>query len=222
MRILVVEDEKDLNAVVTKRLTAEGFSVDSCFDGEEALDYVMMAEYDAIVLDIMLPKLDGLEVLRRLRRAGNPTPTMLLTAMDSVSDRVAGLNSGADDYLIKPFSLDELVARVRTITRRQSNEKTNVLKIDDLTMDCNNHSVKRGDRVIRLSSKEFAILEYMLINKNTALTRERIESHIWNYDYEGGSNVIDVYISYLRKKIDGEGEKKLIHTIRGVGYILKE
>lgn len=222
MRILIVEDEKDLNAVVTKRLTAEGFSVDSCYDGDEALDYMMMTEYDAVVLDIMLPKIDGLEVLRRLRNAGNVTPIMLLTAMDSVGDRVAGLNSGADDYLIKPFSLDELVARIRTITRRQSNEKTNVLRIDDLVMDCNSHSVKRGDRVIKLSSKEFAILEYMLKNKNTALTRERIEGHIWNYDYEGGSNVIDVYISYLRKKIDGDGDKKLIYTIRGVGYILKD
>lgn len=222
MRILIVEDEKDLNAVVTKRLTAEGFSVDSCYDGDEALDYMMMTEYDAVVLDIMLPKIDGLEVLRRQRNAGNVTPIMLLTAMDSVGDRVAGLNSGADDYLIKPFSLDELVARIRTITRRQSNEKTNVLRIDDLVMDCNSHSVKRGDRVIKLSSKEFAILEYMLKNKNTALTRERIEGHIWNYDYEGGSNVIDVYISYLRKKIDGDGDKKLIYTIRGVGYILKD
>lgn len=222
MRILIVEDEKDLNAVVTKRLTAEGFSVDSCYDGDEALDYMMMTEYDAVVLDIMLPKIDGLEVLRRVRNAGNVTPIMLLTAMDSVGDRVAGLNSGADDYLIKPFSLDELVARIRTITRRQSNEKTNVLRIDDLVMDCNSHSVKRGDRVIKLSSKEFAILEYMLKNKNTALTRERIEGHIWNYDYEGGSNVIDVYISYLRKKIDGDGDKKLIYTIRGVGYILKD
>lgn len=222
MRILIVEDEKDLNAVVTKRLTAEGFSVDSCFDGEEALDYMMLTEYDAVVLDIMLPKVDGLEILRRVRGVGNLTPIMLLTAMDSVSDRVAGLNSGADDYLIKPFSLDELVARIRTITRRQSNEKTNVLKIDNLVMDCNSHTVKRGERNVKLSSKEFAILEYMLKNKNTALTRERIEGHIWNYDYEGGSNVIDVYISYLRKKIDGDGDKKLIYTIRGVGYILKE
>ncbi|MBR6594421.1 MAG: response regulator transcription factor [Clostridia bacterium] len=222
MRILIADDERDLNAVITRRLSMEKYTVDSCYDGEEALDYLRFAEYDAIVLDIMMPKKNGLEVLRQLRSSGDMTPVILLTAKDAISDRVEGLNTGADDYLIKPFSFDELIARLRAVTRRSCGIVTNVLTAGDLVMNLNTHTVTRGGKEISLSSKEFSILEYLVRNKGNVLSREKIEEHIWNYDYEGGSNVIDVYISYLRKKIDGDFETKLIHTIRGVGYIIKE
>lgn len=222
MRILIADDEKELNAVVAKRLVMEGFTVDCCYSGEEALDYLRFAEYDAIVLDIMMPRLSGLELLTQLREQKSQTPVLLLTAKDSVDDRVAGLNAGADDYMIKPFSLDELVARLRAITRRKNGITVNVLTADDLCINLNEHSVTRGGKLITLSSKEFAILSLLVRNKGNVLTRENIEQHIWNYDYEGGSNVIDVYISYLRKKIDTDDKKKLIHTIRGVGYLVKE
>lgn len=222
MRILIADDEKELNSVIAKRLVMEGFTVDCCYNGEEALDYLRFAEYDAVILDIMMPKLSGLEVLARIRTQKSTLPVLLLTAKDGVNDRVAGLNAGADDYLVKPFSLDELIARLRAITRRKSGVVTNVLTVSNLTMNLNNHTVTRGDRSITLSSKEFSILELLVKNKGNVLTREKIEEHIWNYDYEGGSNVIDVYISYLRKKIDGNEDTKLIHTIRGVGYIIKE
>ncbi len=222
MRILIADDERALCGVVAKRLGMEGFSVDCCYDGEEAIDYLRFAEYDAIVLDIMMPKLSGIEVLEWIRSKKNSVPVLVLTAKDSISDRVDGLNAGADDYLIKPFSLDELVARIHAITRRKSGVVTNIITAGDLTMNLNNHTVTRSGKSVSLSSKEFAILEYLVKNKGNVLSREKIEQHIWNYDYEGGSNVIDVYISYLRKKIDGDFETKLIHTVRGVGYIVKE
>ena len=222
MRILVADDERDLNAVISRRLALENFSVDSCYDGEEAVDYLSFAEYDCVVLDIMMPKLSGLQVLEWIRSRKKNTPVLLLTAKDAVNDRVTGLNAGADDYIIKPFSLDELIARIHAVTRRQSGNTTNVLTAGDLVMNINTHSVTRGGVEINLSSKEFAILEYLLKNKGNVLSREKIEEHIWNYDYEGGSNVIDVYISYLRKKVDGDNAEKLIKTVRGVGYIIKD
>ncbi|MBQ3196009.1 MAG: response regulator transcription factor [Clostridia bacterium] len=222
MRILVADDEKDLNAVVSRRLSVENFSVDSCYDGESAIDYLSFAEYDAVVLDIMMPKVSGLNVLTWMRERNINTPVLLLTAKDAVSDRVEGLNAGADDYLIKPFSLDELIARLHAITRRKGGIATNVLTVGDLVININTHSVTRGGKEISLSSKEFSILEFLVKNKGNVLSREKIEEHIWNYDYEGGSNVIDVYISYLRKKIDGDNAAKLIQTIRGVGYIIKD
>lgn len=222
MRILVADDERDLNAVISRRLVLENFSVDSCYDGEEAVDYLSFAEYDCVVLDIMMPKLSGLQVLEWIRSRKKNVPVLLLTAKDAVSDRVTGLNAGADDYIIKPFSLDELIARIHAVTRRQSGNTTNVLTAGDLVMNINTHSVTRSGAEINLSSKEFAILEYLLKNKGNVLSREKIEEHIWNYDYEGGSNVIDVYISYLRKKVDGDNAEKLIKTVRGVGYIIKD
>lgn len=222
MRILVADDERDLNAVISRRLALENFSVDSCYDGEEAIDYLSFAEYDCVVLDIMMPKLSGLQVLEWIRSRKKNTPVLLLTAKDAINDRVTGLNAGADDYIIKPFSLDELIARIHAVTRRQSGNTTNVLTAGNLVMNINTHSVTRGGVEINLSSKEFAILEYLLKNKGNVLSREKIEEHIWNYDYEGGSNVIDVYISYLRKKVDGENSEKLIKTVRGVGYIIKD
>lgn len=221
MRILVVEDEPNLNEVIVKKLKAEQYSVDSCQDGEEALDYIRGAEYDAVLLDIMLPKLSGLEVLSILRKEQNKTPILLLTARDSIEDRVTGLDVGADDYLVKPFAFEELLARIRLIIRRNSGHVSNILSLADLTVDGETREVKRSGHKIVLSGKEFAVLEYMIRNQGIVLSRERIEQHIWNYDYEGGSNVIDVYIRYLRKKIDEGYTPKLIHTVRGTGYVLR-
>ena len=223
MRLLYAEDEKTLRTLIAKRLTEDGYSVDTCVDGREALDYLAVTEYDAVILDIMMPKLDGLSVLRQLRRDGKHTPVLLLTAKGSVEDRVTGLDSGADDYLIKPFSYEELSARIRVMIRRQSAETpSNELILADVVLNRNTHKVTRGDLDIPLTAKEFSILEYLMHNKGIVLSREKIEQHIWNYDYEGSSNVIDVYIRCLRKKIDLEGLPKLIHTVRGVGYVMRE
>lgn len=222
MHLLVVEDERDLNRVIARRLEKEGYSVDRCFDGEEALDYLAAGEFDAVILDIMLPKYNGLEIVRRMRAAKNQTPVLFLTAKDSVSDRVAGLDAGAEDYLVKPFAFEELLARIRVMTRKSAGNHTNIFEIADLSMDVAAHTVTRGGQSIALSAKEFDILEYLLRNKGLVLSREKIENHIWNFDYAGGTNVIDVYIRYLRKKIDDPFTQKLIHTIRGKGYVLRE
>lgn len=222
MRILVAEDEKHLNDIIVKTLSKNHYSVDGCYDGAEALAYLQMAEYDVVVLDIMMPRLSGLDVLKKLRASGNKTPVLLLTAMDSVQDRVTGLDAGADDYLVKPFAFDELLARIRVLLRRDSGREDHCYRIANLTVDCQARTVYRDNVAISLSSKEFSILEYLVCNQGIVLTRDKIEQHIWNYDYEGGSNVIDVYIRYLRKKIDDGFTPKLIHTIRGTGYVLKE
>ncbi|MHB8963265.1 MAG: response regulator transcription factor [Saccharofermentanales bacterium] len=223
MRLLLVEDEADLREITAKRLTAEGYGIDSCENGSDALDYALAADYDVIVLDIMLPGMDGLSVLRRLRDQGKKTPVLLLTARDSVEDRVKGLDSGADDYLIKPFSYQELSARVRSLLRRQPlNIISNIISIADLELDLNTHTTTRGGRVVILSQREYALLEVLMRNKNVVMSRKKIEQHIWNFDYASGSNVIDVYIRYLRNKIDAGNDIKLIHTVRGAGYVLKE
>ena len=222
MRILVVEDERDLNRILTKTLTAEGCSVDACFDGLEALDYLSGASYDVIVLDRMMPRMDGMELLSRLRSQGDETPVIFLTAKDAVSERVRGLDAGADDYLVKPFSFDELMARIRVVTRKHSGSTTNLFTVGDLTVDTGAHTVRRGEKNINLSTKEFALLEYMIRNKGVVLSRESIENNLWNYDYSGGSNVVDVYISYLRRKLDSGWPRKLIHTVWGVGWVLRE
>ena len=221
MRILVVEDETTLNKLITQRLKDESYSVDSCFDGQEALDYFSCADYDVVLLDILLPKLSGLELLSKIRAKNDNTPVILLTAMDAIEDRVKGLNAGADDYLVKPFAFDELIARIRVLTRRSSNQLTSVLRIADLVMDTNAHTVHRGNNAIHLSSKEFSILEYLLTNQEIVISRDTINQHMWDYDYDGGSNIVDVYIRYLRKKIDDDYPVKLIHTVRGVGYVLR-
>ena len=221
MRILVVEDERDLNRILTKTLSAEGCSVDACFDGLEALDYLSGASYDVIVLDRMMPRMDGMELLSRLRAQGDETPVIFLTAKDAVSERVRGLDAGADDYLVKPFSFDELMARIRVVTRKHSGSTTNLFTVGDLTVDTGAHTVRRGEKSINLSTKEFALLEYMIRNKGVVLSRESIENNLWNYDYSGGSNVVDVYISYLRRKIDSGWPNKLIHTVWGVGWVLR-
>ena len=222
MRILVVEDERDLNRILTKTLSAEGCSVDACFDGLEALDYLSGASYDVIVLDRMMPRMDGMELLARLREQGDETPVIFLTAKDAVAERVRGLDAGADDYLVKPFSFDELMARIRVVTRKHSGSTTNLVTVGDLTVDTGAHTVRRGEKNINLSTKEFALLEYMIRNKGVVLSRESIENNLWNYDYSGGSNVVDVYISYLRRKIDSGWPRKLIHTVWGVGWVLRE
>lgn len=222
MRILVVEDQPEMNALLVKQLKAAQYSVDSCLTGYDALDYLAGGEYDAVVLDIMLPGIDGLEVLRRRRAAGDKTPVLLLTARDGIEDRVRGLDSGADDYLVKPFALQELLARLRVLIRRRTDQVSDVITVADLQVDCRAHTATRGGQAIALSAKEFAVLEYLARNAGVVLSRERISQGVWNYDYEGGSNVVDVYIRYLRKKLDDGREPKLIHTVRGVGYVLRE
>lgn len=225
MRILVIEDEKNLNDIIVKRLILEKYGVDTCFNGNDALEYIFSTEYDVIVSDIMLPGIDGFEILKRIREKEIKTPVLLLTALDGIEDRVKGLDYGADDYLVKPFAFDELMARIRVLLRRNSTNgnfnASNVFSIANLRVNCNSHDVFRDDIPIKLSTREFTILEYMIRNKERVLSREQIEQHIWNYDYEGGTNVIDVYIRYLRRKIDKDFEPKLIHTVRGIGYVLK-
>ena len=222
MRILFAEDERDLNHIITKKLTSQGYSVDSVYDGEEAIDILSYTDYDAVILDIMMPKADGFAVLRALRSKGKNTPVLFLTARDSVQDRVAGLDSGANDYLVKPFSVEELLARIRAMTRTAFGVSDSLLSVGDLTMDTAAKVVKRGGKEIPLSAKEYALLEYLMHNAGIVLSREKIENHIWNFDYDGGTNVVDVYIRYLRKKIDEGYDKKLIHTVRGRGYVLRE
>lgn len=220
MRLLIVEDQQDLNEIIVRKLTREGYSVDSCTDGLEACEYIESTDYDGIVMDIMLPGKTGLGILREMRAGGNRTPVLLLTAMGDVEDRVAGLDVGADDYLVKPFDFSELTARIRAMTRRSAGTADNVLRSGDLFMDRAAHRVTRGDREISLTAKEFEILEYLMQNPGIVLTRDKLSSHVWNYDYDGGSNVIDVYVHHLRKKIDGDFEDKKIVTVKGVGYKL--
>jgi len=222
MRILIAEDDLDLNQIIVKKLNAEGYAVDSCVNGREALEYMETVQYDAVVLDIMMPEMDGIEVVRRLRKNGDLTPVIFLTARDTVADRVRGLDTGANDYLLKPFSFDELTARLRAMTRTVSGNATNVYTLHDLSLNTETHIADRAGKEIPLTAREYALLEYLMRNKNKVLSRQKIEDNIWNYDYEGGTNVVDVYITYLRKKVD-EGHKiKLIHTIRGVGYSMRE
>lgn len=222
MRVLVAEDEQDLNNIVSAKLAESGHSVDSCLDGKEAMLFLSAAEYDVVILDIMMPGADGFKVLEKIRKEGRKTPVLFLTARDSIQDRVRGLDAGANDYLVKPFSLEELMARVRVLTRSSHGSAHNVLSAGDLTLDIGTREVMRGGKRIELSAKEFQLLEYLMHNKGIVLSREKIENHIWNFDYEGGTNVVDVYISYLRKKIDFPGAQKLIRTVRGVGYVIRD
>ncbi len=222
MRILIAEDEKDLNNIIKQNMEEEGYSVDACYNGEDALYYLQNTEYDAAVIDVMMPIMDGFEAVKEYRLGQGKTPILFLTARDSVEDKVKGLDLGADDYLTKPFSFAELTARVRVMTRKKFSNPTNIYTIDDLSLDSNSKTVTRAGKEIRLSAKEFSLLEYMIRNKNKVLSREQIENNLYNFDYEGGTNVVDVYISYLRKKIDEGHSRKIIHTVRGYGYILKE
>ena len=221
MRILVAEDERDLNRILTSSLEAEHYSVDSCHSGTEALEYLESAEYDAAVLDIMMPGMDGLTVLKKIRQKKINTPVILLTARDSIEDRVSGLDAGANDYLVKPFAYEELSARIRVLLRKPAETPKTCYRVGGLEVHMDTHQVLRDGEEVKLSGKEFALLRYMVQNAGTVLSRDRLEQHLWNYDYMGSSNVIDVYIRYLRKKIDDGFETKLIKTIRGEGYTIK-
>lgn len=221
MRILVAEDTRDMNRLIVKTLKKAGYSVDSCFDGEEALDFLQAAEYDAVLLDVMMPKLDGFALLQKMRKQGMDTPVLFLTARDAVSDRVKGLDFGADDYLVKPFDFDELLARIRAMTRKHAGSRSNQFTLADLVLDIEKRTASRNGTEITLLPKEFSILEYMLRNQGIVLSREQLENQIWNFEYSGNSNNMDVYISRLRKKIDNGHKIKLLHTIRGVGWVLR-
>jgi len=222
MRILVVEDEKDLNNIITKHLKKNNFSVDSVFNGEEALEYLDYGTYDLIILDIMLPKVNGYEVIKKLRENKNETAVLMLTARDSIEDKIKGLDLGADDYLIKPFDFGELLARIRALVRRKYGNTSNTMEIDDLCIDIAKKTVVRGGKNIELTGKEYEVLEYLIQNKGHVLSRDKIRDSVWDYGYEGESNIIDVLIKNIRKKIDIGNSKQLIHTKRGLGYVLKE
>lgn len=222
MRILVVEDEKHLNRIISEAVEDEGYSVDSCYNGLEALEYLECAQYDVMILDVMMPKMDGFTLVRKLRERGDNTPVLFLTARDAVADKVQGLESGGDYYLTKPFDFKELMAVVRVMARKYTGNRSNVYTIADLSLDSNTKTVTRAGKNIELTAKEFSLLEYMMRNKEVVLSREMIENNLWNYDYEGGTNVVDVYVGYLRKKMDTGFSKKLIHTVWGTGWVLKE
>ena len=221
MRILVVEDNHRLNSSLASSLAHEGYSVDSAFDGQEGQDLAELTAYDLIILDILLPEKDGLEVCRDLRRRRIHTPILLLTARDSVDDRVQGLDCGADDYLVKPFAMRELLARLRALLRRQQPAQQGSMQLADLLLDPVTHTAQRDGQPIELTPKEFALLEYLMYHPNQVVTRDMIEQHIWNYDFECESNVIDVYVRRLRRKIDDPFPVKLLTTVRGVGYRLQ-
>ena len=222
MKILLAEDEVDLNNVVTRYLKKNGYSVDSVLDGEEALDYLEYGEYDLVILDIMMPKVDGFEVIKKLRDKGNHTSVLMLTARDSADDKVKGLDLGADDYIVKPFDFNELLARIRAVVRRKYGNSSNKLVIGDLILDTSEKSVTRAGKQIELTGKEYEVLEYLMQSKNRILSREQIKEHVWDFDYEGDSNIIDVLIKNIRKKIDVEDGKQIIYTKRGLGYVIKE
>lgn len=222
MRLLVVEDEKSLNKTLTERLTQKGYCVDSCFDGEEALYYIENTEYDGIILDVMIPKKNGLTVLKSMREKKILTPVLMLTAKDSDEDIITGLDAGANDYLTKPFSFEILCARIRAMFRAKDNISDSVVQIADLTVDLSKRIVKRADTIIELSSKEYSILEYLVRNQGIVISKEKMEQHIWNYEDVCSSDVIKVYVCHLRKKIDDGFDKKLLHTVKNVGYVIKE
>ena len=221
--ILVADDETRIRRLVVESLENAGFDVCQAQDGRQAVDVFRLSpvEPDLVILDLMMPEMDGEEALKVIRKT-SAVPVLILTARDFLCDKSKCFNAGADDYLVKPFSFDELLARLRVITRKHGGSATNVFTVADLTVDTASHHVARGGRTISLSAKEFALLEYMIRNRGVVLSRERIENHLWNYDYSGGSNVVDVYVSYLRRKIDADYSTKLIHTVWGVGWVLRE
>jgi heavy metal response regulator len=221
MRILVIEDDRKVAEFIRKGFTEEGYAVDVAADGETGLAMALDRLHDVVVLDIMLPRKPGLQVLREARQAKLTTPVLLLTARDTVEDKVQGLDAGADDYLTKPFAFAELLARVRALLRRGAEERGPQLAVADLVLDPASRTVHRGGEAIALTNREFALLEYLMRNRGRVLTRTMISEHVWDYSFDSSTNVIDVYINYLRKKIDAGHEPKLLHTVRGVGYVLK-
>jgi DNA-binding response OmpR family regulator len=221
MRILIVEDEKSLADIIKKGLEEEGYAVDVAYNGEEGLFIAENEPSDLIILDIMLPVIDGMTILKKIRKAGIKTPVLMLTAKDTIMDKVSGLDSGADDYLTKPFVFEELLARMRVLLRRNSEVKASIIKIGDLTIDIATHEVRRGRKNILLSAKEYALIEYMALNKNKVLSRTVLTEHLYDQDFDLESNVIDVFINRIRNKIDRGYNKKFIRTVRGTGYIFK-
>jgi len=221
MRILIVEDEKSLAEAIKKGLEEEDYAVDVAYNGEDGLFMAENEPSDLIILDIMLPIIDGMTILKKIRKAGVKTPVLMLTAKDAITDRVSGLDSGADDYLTKPFHFEELLARIRVLLRRDSEGKTSAIPIGDLLINMASHEVKRGGKEILLSAKEYTLLELLAINRNKVLSRTYISEHIYDYDFDLDSNVIDVFVNRIRNKIDRGSETKLIHTVRGAGYMLK-
>ncbi len=222
MRVLVVEDEKKTASFIRKALQAEGFAVDICYNGTEALTMAMATPFDGIVMDIMLPGLDGLSALRQLRARRNTTPVLLLSARGEVNERVEGLNAGADDYLSKPFALAELVARVRALGRRGAGSKSTVLQVGELSLDTVTHQARRGEVVIELTAREYRLLEFLMRSPGRVCGRMAILEKVWDYDFDPGTNLVDVYIRRLREKIDAEFDKKLLHSVRSIGYVIKE
>ena len=222
MRILIVEDEPSIANFVHQGLTEAGYAVDLAWNGRDGLDYALAADYDAYVLDIMLPRMNGLDLLRELRRQGDKTPTLMLTARDTIDNRVEGLDAGADDYLVKPFAFPEMLARVRALMRRPPLQTNTALQVGDLEMDTSTREVLRSGIPVELSPREYAVLEYLMRHPNQVLTRTQIGEHVWNFDFYNESNVVDVYIGYLRRKISKNSNQPLIHTIRGVGYRISE
>jgi two-component system response regulator MprA len=221
-RILLIEDERKIADFIRRGLTLEGYQVQVAYDGESGLDAAVEQKPDLIILDIMLPAIDGIEVCKALRDAGFDMPILMLTARDAVRDRVAGLDAGADDYLVKPFAFDELLARIRALLRRRAAAEEEVLQFADLTLRPATREVTRGGRLIDLTAREFDILETFMRHPRQVLTREQLYERIWGYDFSGESNIIEVYIRYLRAKLEANGEPRLIHTVRGVGYVLRE
>lgn len=221
MKVLIVEDEEMLNNIIAKRLKVESIIVDQCYNGEDGLDYITTSSYDVIIMDIMMPKLDGLAVVRQMRAEGNKTPVLFLTAKDSLQDKVDGLNLGADDYLVKPFEFDELIARVYALARRSRNQAVEDILAGPLRINQKSRSVWLHEVPITLTAKEFDLLFYLASNPNIVLSRQQILDHVWEYDYESYSNLIDVYIKDLRKKIDVDESFKMIQTVRGVGYVFR-
>jgi DNA-binding response OmpR family regulator len=220
LRILLVEDNQRLSDSLKRSLAEDGYAVDVAYDGEEGEAWGLSYDYDAIILDIMLPKKDGLAVCRNLRDERVMSPIIMLTARDTVDDRVSGLDSGADDYLVKPFALEELLARLRALLRRDADDKSPELRVGDLCLDPATHRVERAGRPINLTAKEFSLLEYFMRNRGRIVTREMAEDHIWSYDFQASSNVVDVYVRRLRRKIDDPFETRLLETVRGAGYRL--
>lgn len=221
MKLLIVEDEQDLNNALCKHLKKNGYGVDACYNGMEALEYMQVTTYDAIILDVMMPIMNGYEFLKKIRSNHDQTPVLFLTARDTLQDKVIGLDSGADDYLIKPFEFEELLARIRVMTRRVYGHVSNEIKADDLVLDIAKKKVTRAGIEINLTSKEYEILEYLMQNIDHILTRQQIQNHVWDFDYEGASNLIDVLIKNIRKKIDFDHSKPLIFTKRGLGYVIR-
>ena len=221
MKVLIIEDEEMLNNIIAKRLKVESMIVDQCYNGEDGLDYITTSSYDVIIMDIMMPKLDGLAVVRQMRAEGNKTPVLFLTAKDSLQDKVDGLNLGADDYLVKPFEFDELIARVYALARRSRNQAVEDILAGPLRINQKSRSVWLHESPVTLTAKEFDLLFYLASNPNIVLSRQQILDHVWEYDYESYSNLIDVYIKDLRKKIDVDESFKMIQTVRGVGYVFR-